>query len=114
MTVSISVLNRGDMTLFYGLENRIERRVNGTWVDANKDVFGTANPPVLLILLSARPGELAGPRYNAVADRIDLPRSLSPGVYRIAKPVSEDDRFRRPPLMLHALLEVRAASPPDD
>jgi hypothetical protein len=111
VTVGISVLNAGEVTLFYGLDNRIERRSNGTWEDATEDVFGTANPPVLLIRLIAKPGELAGPRHNAVTDSIRLPRSLPPGDYRIVKEVTVDVLDRAPRSTLHAELEVRPAAP---
>jgi hypothetical protein len=109
-TVSITVKNAGEATMFYGLANRIERRTNSGWKDATEDVYGTPDPAFLLIRLIAKPGESAGPRHNAVVDRIRLPRNLRPGRYRILKSVSGDDRGRAPPLTLHAIFEVRAGS----
>jgi len=108
MNLSVAVKNVGELTMFYGLGNRIERRMDGRWEDATADVYGTANPAILLILLSARPGERAGPRHNAVVDRIPVPRSLPRGVYRVVKVVSGDQRGGPPRLTLHATFEVQA------
>lgn len=106
--VRIAVKNVGDVTMFYGLDNRIERRVNGKWKDATEDVYGTRDPPVRSIRLSAPPGERAGPTYyNAVTDRIRLPRSLRSGTYRVVKRVSGNERHSPPHLRRHATLEVR-------
>jgi hypothetical protein len=107
MTLSVAVKNVGEVTMFYGLGNRIERRMDGRWEDATADVYGTANPAFRLILLSARPGERAGPRHNAVGDRIPVPRSLARGVYRVVKVVSGDQRGGPPRLTLHATFEVQ-------
>lgn len=106
-TLSVAVKNAGKVTMFYGLENRIERRTDCKWEDATEDVYGTRSPAVRTIQLRARPGERAGPRYNAAVDRIPLPRTLTPGTYRVVKHVSGDARSRPPRLRLTATFDVR-------
>lgn len=105
-TLRVAVKNAGKVTMFYGLENRIERRTRCKWEDATQDVYGTRSPAVRAILLKARPGERAGPRYNAVVDGIPLPRTLTPGTYRVVKHVSGDARSRPPRLRLTATFDV--------
>jgi hypothetical protein len=106
--VRVAVKNVGEVTLYYGLDNRVERRVNRRWEDATEDVYGTRHPGVRRILLSARPGKRAGPRYNEnLVDRIPLPRDLAPGTYRVIKRAHGDARLRPPRLKLKATFEVR-------
>lgn len=108
-TIGVVVVNTGETQLFHGLGNRIERRVDGGWVDATGDVYGERAffPQVGLIV---KPGGRAGPDYGQVSDRISLPRALEPGTYRVVKEVSRDGRSAR--TTLTAVLEVRA--PTDD
>jgi Big-like domain-containing protein len=107
--VRVAVKNVGEVTIYYGLGNRVERRVNRRWEDATEDVYGTRHPGVRRILLSARPGKRAGPRYNEnLVDRIPLPRDLAPGTYRVIKRANGDPRHQPPRLKLEATFEVRA------
>jgi Big-like domain-containing protein len=107
-TIRIAVENSGRRAMYYGLDNRIERRVGARWRDATADVFGTPDPGVRAILLNAPPGEKSGPNYGNVVDRIRLPRDLEPGRYRVVKRVSGNDRGVGPPQMtLRATFEVR-------
>jgi hypothetical protein len=107
-TIRIAVKNAGKRAMYYGLDNQIERRVGADWRDATADVFGAADPGVRAILLSAAPGECAGPNYGNVVDRIRLPRDLKPGRYRVVKRVSGNDRgFGPPQVKLKADFEVR-------
>lgn len=95
-TLSVSVRNSGEVKMFYGLLNRIERRAGERWVDATKAVFGTPSPPVRNVILGAAPGKTAGPRYKAVTDEFRLPGDLRPGTYRVVKLVSGPSRGEKP------------------
>lgn len=108
-TIGIAVENVGDVPILYGLDDRVQRRADGKWVNATADVYGThrAVPGIGLIV---RPGGRAGPDYGQVSDRIPLPRDLDPGTYRVVKAVSRDGRSRR--TKLTATFRVRAPDGP--
>jgi len=92
-TIRVAVKNSGEQTLYFGLANRIQRRLNGRWADVTENVYGTRTPAVRDILLTAAPGAQVGPIYNEnVTDRIPLPRALKPGIYRVVKRVSRNTR----------------------
>jgi hypothetical protein len=106
-SVTIAVKNVGELTMYYGLGNRVHRRVDGRWKDATKDVYGTRSPAVRNIRLRARPGERAGPRYGDLVDRVRLPGGLAPGTYRVVKRVSGSDDLGPPGVRLEATFRVR-------
>lgn len=72
------------ITISYGLEQRVQRRVNGRWRNAAKQIYGTSQPGFRLIAYSVEPGKRSRPR----ADRITLPDGLDRGTYRILKRVN--------------------------
>jgi hypothetical protein len=105
--IRVAVKNVGELTIYYGLDNRVQRRVDRRWKDATRDFYGTRYPGVRRILLSAPPGKRAGPRYNDLVDRIPVPANVKPGTYRVVKQVSGNDRLRPPHAKLDATFEVR-------
>jgi hypothetical protein len=96
-TIRIAVDNRGARTLYFGLGNRVQRHGDDGWEDVTEEVFGTKRPAVRRVLLSAPPGERAGPDHGGVVDRIRLPDDLAPGRYRVVKRVSANERTYGPP-----------------
>lgn len=107
-TVRVSVENAGTRPIYYGLDNRIQRRVMGRWKDATEAVYGTPSPAVRSIRLIAPPGERTGPDYDSVTDRVPLPPDLAPGVYRVTKRVSGDESSRSQRATLAASFTVRS------
>lgn len=79
----VSVQNLGRVTITYGLPNRPQRRVNGRWRDATKEIYGTSLPGFGRVAINVAPGKTR--RFKA--DRIKLPRTVEPGTYRIRKRV---------------------------
>ena len=82
--LQVAVQNVGTITISYGLEQRVQRRVDGRWRNAAKQIYGTSQPGFRLIAYSVEPGKRSRPR----ADRITLPDGLDRGTYRIRKRVN--------------------------
>ncbi len=86
----------------YGLPNRPQRRVNGRWRDATRDIYGTRHFYTLDALLT-QPGTTGRLR----ADRIVLPDDLEPGTYRILRDVHQGPVQRGHVVTLRATFRVR-------
>ncbi len=83
-TVGIEVANRSeDRVLTYGLANELERSEAGEWVPVE-----LPPTPILEIALVVQPGETSGGGGGATRDRLELPRGLEPGHYRVVKQVT--------------------------
>jgi hypothetical protein len=80
--MELTIENRGDERLEFGVAYRLERRTEGGWRWLNRDAA------FILILKVIPPGERE-------IEQITLPRDLSPGRYRIVKSfsVAGDRRF---------------------
>lgn len=102
-TLQLTVQNLGEVTMTYGLPNRPQRRVNGRWRDATKDIYGTSEPVFTRQALHAQPGTSSRPR----AERILLPDDLEPGTYRILRDVHQGPVQRGHVVTLRATFRVR-------
>lgn len=84
--LDIAVRNETSRKVSSGLAVRVERRRGPRWVDADKSIFGTAEPGFRLIRLFALPGgRMVPPAYD---DSLRLPRRLAPGRYRVLRRVN--------------------------
>jgi hypothetical protein len=104
--IGIAVENVGTVPIYYGPEAQAQRRVAGGWVNANKAVFGQ-DRQLAAVLWSVPTGQTAGPNHVGLADRIELPRGLEAGTYRLIRKVSGDQRsLGQPHVRLRASFRV--------
>ena len=86
-TLAIEVENLSeDRVLTYGLASELEREADGRWVPVE-----LPPTPILEIALVVKPGETSSGGGGATGDRLDLPRDLEPGSYRVVKEVTAGD-----------------------
>lgn len=98
--ITVLVDNRGDRRLDYGLANRVDRYVDGEWVEATADVYEGGPPAFAEILLTLKPGELGAP------EEIPLDPDVEPGTYRVVKEVFAQSGTAPDVLELEAVFEV--------
>lgn len=101
-TLNVIVDNQGERQLDYGLANRVDRYVDGEWVEATAEVYEGGPPAFIEILLTLRPGEQASPEEVPLSDEVE------PGTYRVVKEVFVQGGTVPDQLTLEAIFQVQA------
>lgn len=75
-----------DRVLTYGLASELERAEGGEWAPVE-----LPPTPILELALVVEPGETSAGGGGATQDRLELPKDLEPGDYRVVKTVNAGD-----------------------
>lgn len=106
--VAMRVRNDGRRRIAFGLGATFERYHAGRWIDAH-DAVCPDGCGVPRILLSAPPGETAGPRYGVLRDTVRFPADAPEGLYRLTKPVLHPHDVHAREIELRARVRIRAS-----
>jgi len=86
-TLGIEVENLSeDRVLTYGLGSELERSEGGEWVPVE-----LPTTPIPQLALVVRPGDTSDGGGGATQDRLELPKNVEPGAYRVVKQVTAGD-----------------------
>ncbi len=86
--IRVSVENLGELTISFGLGNRVERYVDGSWQDVSGEFGPQVVPQIARIL---KPGESSGAGQGTLRDHVVVSPAADPGIYRVLKNVSGTD-----------------------
>ena len=98
----VQVDNQGRRRLDYGLANRIDRYVDGEWIEATAEVYEGGPPAFIEILLSLDGGK------TGEAEEVPLSDKVEAGTYRVVKEVFVQGGTVPERLTLEAIFEVQA------
>ena len=97
----VQVDNQGERRFDYGLANRVDRYVDGEWIEATAEVYEGGAPAFIEILLTLGGGK------TGEAEEVPLSHKVEPGTYRVVKEVFVQGGTVPEQLTLEAIFEVR-------
>ena len=99
--LGVQVDNQGTRRFDYGLANRVDRYVEGEWIEATAEVYDGGAPAFIEILLTLGGGKTGETEEVPLSDKVE------PGTYRVVKEVFVQSGTVPEQFTLEAIFEVR-------